>query len=180
VVAAPVPATIAALPPPPGILGGYAPAIVRATASTRSAMVTGIIPLASAPRRQSGLAILLAGAAVAPPSAPLDGSYQSAPAFEPSASPPSAPGPKAKSHPPKPAPVGSAGDERSPRSPSAPPGRGVVAGGASASGGGGATAMWCAILVGLLAYSARELRRHRCRLVLSGLVGFVSPQQRPG
>jgi len=40
--------------------------------------------------------------------------------------------------------------------------------------------MWCAILIGLLAYTAQEVRRHRIRLVLSGPVGFVSPQQRPG
>ncbi|HEX7300629.1 MAG TPA: hypothetical protein VF257_16645 [Solirubrobacteraceae bacterium] len=178
VVVAPVPATIAALPAPPGTLGGSSPAIVRATASTGSAILSARIPLSGAPRRQAGVAILLAGAA--PPPTPLDGRYHSARAYESSASPPSAPGPRAKSHTPRPAPAGSAGDERSPRSPAAPPGRGVVAGGASASGGGGAIAMWCAILVGLLAYSARELRRHRFRLVLCGPVGVVSPQQRPG
>jgi hypothetical protein len=55
-----------------------------------------------------------------------------------------------------------------------------VAGSATASGGGAAPILWCAILVGLLAYTAREIRRHRFRLVLSGPGGFVSPQQRPG
>jgi hypothetical protein len=181
---APVPAGIAALPPlesPLGILGGYAPTIVRGTASTRSAMVTGLVPLFSAPRRQDGVAILLAGPEPgSPPNVSAPNGYDPAPDFQQPASPTSASAASAKEHPTKPAPVGNAGDERSPRSPSAPPGRGVVAGSASASGGGGATAMWCAVLIGLLAVTARELRRHRFRLVLWGPVGVVSPQQRPG
>jgi hypothetical protein len=55
-----------------------------------------------------------------------------------------------------------------------------VAGSASAAGGGAAFALWCAVLVGALAYTFQDLRRHRIRLVLGGPVGFVSPQQRPG
>jgi hypothetical protein len=77
-------------------------------------------------------------------------------------------------------PAGGADDERIPTSPSAPPGHGVVAGSASSSGGGAAPMMFFAILLGVLAYAAQELRRHRFRLVLVDPVGLVSPQQRPG
>jgi hypothetical protein len=77
-------------------------------------------------------------------------------------------------------PVGGADDERAPSSPTAPPGHGVVAGSAASSGGGAAPVLFFAILLGVLAYAAHELRRHRFRLVLAGPVGIVSPQQRPG
>jgi ABC-type enterochelin transport system permease subunit len=55
-----------------------------------------------------------------------------------------------------------------------------VAGSAASSGGGAAPVLFFAILLGVLAYAAHELRRHRFRLVLAGPVGIVSPQQRPG
>jgi hypothetical protein len=174
---------MAALPPLPGplgILGGYAPAVVRGTASTRSAMFTGVIPLAADPRRSPGMAILFTGRTAPPPTATLTTSYDAPATYTQSGPPPSSPSSRAAKHPAKPGPVGTAGDERSPSSPSGPPGRGVVAGSATASGGGAAPVLWCAILIGLLAYTALEFRRHRFRLVLLGPVGFVSPQQRPG
>jgi hypothetical protein len=145
-------------------------------------MVTGVIPLMTATRRPPGIAILLAP----PPdsgAAPLQATGYNAPAptFDGSAEQaPSRPANATAHSSTQAPPVGSAGDQRSPRSPSGPPGRGVVAGSAAASGGGAAPAVWCAVLLVLLAYAAQELRRHRIRLVLSGPVGFVSPQQRPG
>jgi len=175
---------MAALPPLPGplgLLGGYAPTIVRATASSRSVFNTGVIPLAAGPRRAPGIAILLAGAGPEPSVAPP-------PSVTPDAQGPgiarSAPRPAghsdARSQRPQPPATGRSGDERSPGSPVGPPGRGVVAGSASAAGGGAAPVLFCAIIVTLLAFAAQELRRHRIRLVLAGPVGFVSPQQRPG
>jgi hypothetical protein len=77
-------------------------------------------------------------------------------------------------------PTGGADDERAPLSPTAPPGHGVVAGSVASSGSGAAPVMFFAILLGVLAYAAQELRRHRFRLVVVDLDGIVSPQQRPG
>jgi hypothetical protein len=72
------------------------------------------------------------------------------------------------------------GGRPSPEGPSRPPGGVGAAGSGAGSGGGASTALFCAILVGLLAYPVQELRRHRFRLVVAGPVGVVFPQQRPG
>jgi hypothetical protein len=80
----------------------------------------------------------------------------------------------------KPEPSGNPGDERGPGSPLGPPGRSSFGAGTTAPGGGVASGLWCAILIALLAYAARDLRRHRHRFVLLEPVGFASPQQRPG
>ena len=84
----------------------------------------------------------------------------------------------AERHAPKPSPSGPGGDT-GPAAPLGPPGSVAVAGGGGAPGGA-SSALWCVILVGLLVYSAQELRRHRVRPVLSGPVGVVSLLQRPG
>jgi hypothetical protein len=170
------------LPPlagPLGILGGYSPAVVRATASSRSVLTSGLLQFAQPPRREPGVTLLFSGqepgpssVQVAPDPVMTDVMRSSSKGAGHSAAP---------ARHPEPAPTGKGVDDRSPLSPSGPPpGRGVVAGSAAASGSGAAPALWCAVLVGLLAYTLQELRRHRSRLVLTGPVGFVSPQQRPG
>jgi hypothetical protein len=80
----------------------------------------------------------------------------------------------------QPEPSGKGSDERRPGAPSGPPGRTSVGAGTAPPAGGGASGLWCAILVGLAAYTAQQLRRHRRRFVLLKPIGFVTPQQRPG
>jgi hypothetical protein len=168
------------LPAPLGILGGYSPAVVRATASSRSVLAIGLLPFGQPPsRREPGVTKLFAGPEPGPLAAQVAPNPVSPDVMRSVAK--AATHAAGSAHPSEPAPTGRGVDDRSPLSPSGPPpGRGVVAGSSSASGGGAASALWCAILVGFLAYAAQELRRHRIRLVLAGPVGFVSPQQRPG
>jgi hypothetical protein len=80
----------------------------------------------------------------------------------------------------KPSPSGRADADRTPQLPADPPGRGAIASGVSAPGGGASAAMWCAMLVGFLLYARTELRRHRVQPALSGPSGVPSPHQRPG
>jgi hypothetical protein len=80
----------------------------------------------------------------------------------------------------KTAPSGKGGDERRPGSPVGPPGSTFFGAGTTAPGGGAASALWCAILVGGLVYAARAMRRYRPRFVMCEPVGFDFPQQRPG
>jgi hypothetical protein len=63
--------------------------------------------------------------------------------------------------------------------PSGPPGS-ASSGAGSAAPGGLSSAVWCEIVIVLLALSGRELRRHRLRPVLSPAAGFTSLLQRPG
>jgi hypothetical protein len=69
-----------------------------------------------------------------------------------------------------------------PRTPSAPPDHGPVsvAGSAGSSGGGFSAAVWCAVLMAIGLCAARDLGRHRGRLLLAGPAGVPSPHQRPG
>jgi hypothetical protein len=78
------------------------------------------------------------------------------------------------------APAKHGGGRPSPAPPSGPPGGVGAAGSGAGAGGGASTALFCAILVVLLAYPVQELRRHRFRLVLAAPVGVVFAQQRPG
>jgi hypothetical protein len=72
--------------------------------------------------------------------------------------------------------------QRAPHTPPAPPDHGPVsvAGSAASSSSGVSAAMWCAVLLGFSLCAARDLRRHRGRLLLAGPPGVPSPQQRPG
>jgi hypothetical protein len=76
--------------------------------------------------------------------------------------------------------TGGGGDQRGPRAPVGPPGRSVFGATGSAPAGSTAAGLWCAILLGLMAYGVRELRRHRLQFLALEQGGFVSPQQRPG
>ena len=91
-----------------------------------------------------------------------------------------APRPTAAPNTPKSAPSGQGGTERRPGSPVGPPGSTFFGAGTTAPGGGGASALWCAILVGGLVCAARAMRRYRPRFVMCEPVGFEFPQQRPG
>jgi hypothetical protein len=86
-----------------------------------------------------------------------------------------------KAHPKKPR-VSRPAPQHAPHTPSAPPDRGPVsvAGSAASSSGGVPAAMWCAVLLGISLCAARDLRRHRGRLLLAGPAGVPFPQQRPG
>ena len=172
------------LAPPPlgfglGILGGPPPAIVRQAGFPNAAWPAPQTDLTLGSHSVGGVTTLLA--------TPLTGAA-------PQQAAPYTPAPDGTSQRPKPTghamaaeaertkapPVTGADDERAPSSPTAPPGHGVVAGSAASSGGGAAPILFFAILLGVLAYAAQELRRHRFHLVLAGPVGIVSPQQRPG
>jgi len=78
--------------------------------------------------------------------------------------------------------VGSAGSGVLPvPSPFGPPGRGVVPGSSGVSSAAGGSGVVAAILVaGLLLVGFQQLRRFRLPPVMSGPVGVVSLQQRPG
>jgi hypothetical protein len=91
-------------------------------------------------------------------------------------------GAHARAHRSRPAQATPRARRQAPVSPFAPRPRGPisVAGSAGSSGGGASAAMWSAILIGFLMYAARDLRRHRGRLLLAGPAGVPSPQQRPG
>jgi hypothetical protein len=91
-------------------------------------------------------------------------------------------GTKGKAHPDKPPRVSRPAPQRAPHTPFAPPDRGPisVAGSAASSSGGVSAAMWCAVLLCIWLCAARDLRRHRGRLLLAGPPGVPSPQQRPG
>jgi hypothetical protein len=77
-------------------------------------------------------------------------------------------------------PAGHGSGGHGPGLPLGPPTGAGLAGSGASSAGGASAALWCVILLGFLAYPARELRRHRFWLVLLGPVGFDLLQQRPG
>jgi hypothetical protein len=63
--------------------------------------------------------------------------------------------------------------------PSGPPGS-AVSGAGGAAPGGLSSALWCDVIVVLLALACRELWRHRLRPALTGPEGFTFLLQRPG
>jgi hypothetical protein len=67
-----------------------------------------------------------------------------------------------------------------PDGPFGPLGNPGVSGGGIASGGGAASAFWCALLLGGLGYTVQELRRHRVRLILPEPAGVAFLLHRPG
>jgi hypothetical protein len=78
------------------------------------------------------------------------------------------------------APSGGSGGGHGPGVPSGPADPSFAFATATGSGGGVTFALWCAILVGLVAWAAEQRRRHRFPLALVEPAAFVSPQQRPG
>jgi hypothetical protein len=91
-----------------------------------------------------------------------------------------APRPKAAPKPTETAPSGQGGDERRPGSPVGPRGPTFFGAGTTAPGGGAASALWCAILLGGMVCAVRAMRRYRPRFVMCEPAGFDFPQQRPG
>ena len=91
-----------------------------------------------------------------------------------------APRPKAAPKAPETAPSGQGGDERRPGSPVGPRGPAFFGAGTTAPGGGAASALWCAILLGGMVCAVRAMRRYRPRFVMCEPAGFDFPQQRPG
>jgi hypothetical protein len=89
-------------------------------------------------------------------------------------------GPGARTDRAKPAPATSTDTGYRPGAPSAPTGRAVGMGSSAASAGAGVTSVCCALVFGLALAAARQLRRHRLRLVVSAPVGFSAPLERPG
>jgi hypothetical protein len=195
--AAPTPAPAAGPPPPPpapvalaqvrlapppfglGILGGPPPAIVRQAGFASAAWPAPQGDLTVGSHRAGGVTTLFATPVEG--AAPQQASpYTPAPDVTSQRPSPPRHATASEAHRTKAPPVGGAGDDRSPSSPAAPPGHGVVAGSVASSGSGAAPVLFFAILLGVLAYAAQELRRHRFSLVLAGPVGIVSPQQRPG
>jgi hypothetical protein len=55
-----------------------------------------------------------------------------------------------------------------------------VSGAGGAAPGGLSSALWCDVIVVLLALACGEFRRHRLRPTLTGSAGFTPLLQRPG
>jgi hypothetical protein len=70
--------------------------------------------------------------------------------------------------------------QRTPLPPSGPPGNAGAGGSGTGSSSTASSALFCAIIVGVLFFFGQELRRHQFRLVLFAPAGVAFPQQRPG
>jgi hypothetical protein len=70
--------------------------------------------------------------------------------------------------------------QRTPLPPSGPPGNAGAGGSGAGSSSTASSALFCAIIVGVLFFFGQELRRHQFRLVLFAPAGVAFPQQRPG